>query len=91
MSQQQLGAGGLAALACYTVDSDFSSDEEEKGDVENRCQDFADVYIKEEPKDEVEEMWSIDRQGVRDPTETAQEFLELQEVKVEIQSEDELG
>lgn len=89
MSQQQLGAGGLAALACYTVDSDFSSDEEEKGDVENRCQDFADVYIKEEPRDEVEEMWSIDRQGVRDPTETAQEFLELQEVKVEIQSEDE--
>jgi len=88
MSQQQLGAGGLAALACYTVDSDFSSDEEEEkeDDEDKSCKDFGDVYIKQEPVEVVEE-WSIDRQGVRDPTETVQEFMQLQEVKVEIESE----
>jgi len=87
MSQQQLGAGGLAALACYTVDSDFSSDEEEKEENKDKtCQDFGDVIIKQEPVEVVEE-WSIDREGVRDPTETVHEFMQLQEVKVEIESE----
>jgi len=86
MSQQQLGAGGLAALACYTVDSDFSSDEEKEDNEDKSCKDFGDVFIKQEPAEVVEE-WSIDRQGARDPTETVQEFMQLQEVKVEIESE----
>jgi len=31
MAQQQIGEGGLAALACYTVDSDYDTEEEEEG------------------------------------------------------------
>lgn len=78
-------------MACYTVDSDFSSDEE--GDRENNvvekveeCKDFGDVVIKEEPADIVE-YWSVDTVGVRDPQDEVPEFMELQEVKVEIESE----
>jgi len=89
MSQKQLEGGGLASLSCYTVDSDFSSDEEDiNKEPGEGCKDFSDVYIKEEPED-VEELWSVDTKGARDPTETVQEFMELQEVKVEIESEDE--
>jgi len=116
MAQQQIGDGGLAALACYTVDSDYDTEEEEEqgkekdvGKVEEssnppgsapnppvpdkpgvvgECQDFGDMFIKEEPEDVIEE-WSVDTVGVRDPTVEAVEFMELQEVKVEIESEDE--
>jgi len=100
MAQQQIGA--LAAIGCYTVDSDFETDDEsgdkdasmgeEETDKTNMVQkegestDFEDVYIKEEPEDIVEE-WSVDTVGARDPQEEV--FMELQEVKVEIESEDE--
>ena len=43
-------SGGLAALACYTVDSDSDTEEED----EEKKVDFGDLYIKEEP------VWSLD-------------------------------
>lgn len=50
-------SGGLAALACYTVDSDSDSDQDE----EEKKVDFGDLYIKEEPA------WSLDTDGHKDP------------------------
>ena len=49
-------SGGLAALACYTVDSDSDTEDEEEKEV-----DFGDLYIKEEP------VWSLDTDGHKDP------------------------
>jgi len=58
MAQQQVNiSGGLAALACYTVDSDSDSDQDE----EEKKVDFGDLYIKEEPA------WSLDTDGHKDP------------------------
>ena len=58
MAQQQvISSGGLAALACYTVDSDTDTEEED----EEKKVDFGDLYIKEEP------VWSLDTDGHKDP------------------------
>ena len=46
-------SGGLAALACYTVDSDSDAEEED----EEKKVDFGDLFIKEEPA------WSLDTDG----------------------------
>ena len=50
-------SGGLAALACYTVDSDSDTEEEDEKKV-----DFGDINlaIKEEP------VWSLDTDGHKD-------------------------
>lgn len=59
MAQQQvITSGGLAALACYTVDSDSDTEEEDEKKV-----DFGDLNlaIKEEP------VWSLDTDGHKDP------------------------
>ena len=53
---QVVTSGGLAALACYTVDSDSDTEDEEEKEV-----DFGDLYIKEEP------VWSLDTDGHKDP------------------------
>ena len=50
-------SGGLAALACYTVDSDSDAEEED----EEKKVDFGDLFIKEEPA------WSLDTDGHKDP------------------------
>jgi len=93
MAQEQIGNKGIASLACYTVDSDFSSsdedgeniDQSEKKEDPGEAKDFSDMYIKQEPVDE-DEPYCIDTFGHIDPT-AAQEFKELQEVKVEIESD----
>ena len=88
MAQQQIS--GLAALSCYTVDTD--SEEEEEG---GRVQDFGDLVIKQEVTEEMEEQsmaWRVDTQGHVDPVEEARvnsDFLNPQDIKVEIESEDE--
>ena len=92
MAQQQIS--GLAALSCYTVDSDS---EEEEGGGEDRIQDFGDLVIKQEVaevKDEEDQSmaWQVDTQGHVDPVDEARvnsDFLNPQDIKVEIESEDE--
>ena len=56
-----MSSGGLAALACYTVDSDSDTEEED----EEKKVDFGDLYIKEEP------VWSLDTDGHKDPQDLA--------------------
>ena len=58
---QVMSSGGLAALACYTVDSDSDTEEED----EEKKVDFGDLYIKEEP------VWSLDTDGHKDPQDLA--------------------
>ena len=54
-------SGGLAALACYTVDSDSDAEEEASFEDEEKKVDFGDLFIKEEPA------WSLDTDGHKDP------------------------
>jgi len=76
MAQQQvMSSGGLAALACYTVDSDSDTEEED----EEKKVDFGDLYIKEEP------VWSLDTDGHKDPQDlTAVPEFSVVQVKQEI-------
>ena len=94
MAQQQIT--GLAALACYTVDSDEESEDGEKAEYE----DFGDLRIKVEVEDSDEqtekssEMWT-DVVGNRDPLEDISitggtgDFILPQDIKTEIESESE--
>ena len=50
-------SGGLAALACYTVDSDSDTEVED----DEKKVDFGDLYIKKEP------VWSLDTDGHKEP------------------------
>lgn len=76
MAQQQVASsGGLAALACYTVDTDSGSE------AEGESKDFGDLRIKEEP------VWEVDTAGHTEPQDMV-EFTKRQ-IKVEIVSEDE--
>jgi len=81
MAQQQvITSGGLAALACYTVDSDSDAEEED----EEKKVDFGDLFIKEEPA------WSLDTDGHKDPQDliAVPEFSVVQ-VKQEIVTDSE--
>ena len=94
MAQQQVT--GLAALACYTVDSDEESEDGENAEYEG----FGDLRVKQEvvdpsddPTENQTETWRIDVEGHRDPTEDisvgAGDFLQPQDIKTEIESESE--
>ena len=91
MAQQQIS--GLAALACYTVDTDDES-EGETGENENQYPGFGDLYIKQEAVDVSDDpaessSWQIDTEGCRDPTDQlkAGEFLQPQDIKTEVESD----
>ena len=88
MAQQQIS--GLAALSCYTVDSDS----EEEGETDDRVQDFGDLVIKQEVEEVESEnqsmSWQVDTRGHVEPVEAARadnDFLNPQDIKVEIESE----
>ena len=92
MAQKQVS--GLTALSCYTVDSDSDSDQED--DHETRVQDFGELSVKQENvEDDESPAWVIDDQGYQDPTEQAKiaaeksDFLQPQDIKVEIVSDEE--
>ena len=88
MAQQQITGSGLAALACYTVDSE----EDSEGEEDIQYPGFGDLYIKQEVvdvSDDPAESWHIDTEGCRDPTDElrAGEFLQAQDIKTEVESE----
>ena len=90
MAQQQIS--GLAALACYTVDTDDESENEAGAGEDNQYPGFGDLYIKQEVvdvSDDPAETWQIDTEGCRDPIDElkAGEFLQPQDIKTEVESE----